>query len=307
MIINLDQLLDVFHQTFIYSEDGHWCPRCGPEVFLSSSYLSLTSNSLLSHQQICTETEPLALIVINSAPSHYLRRKQIRQTYLPFLKVHNIIIKFALGTLYEGQTCNELKKEQEMYQDLIQWGFKDSWRNLTLKTIATLNYHAFHCPTAKYLIKADDDTVIHPQNLVSLLNRNLSFSIVSHLLYFKKVCSNWWSLQFCIPKKYHYKINNLEYFPPYPAGGLYIITRDAISPLISHINSLSDKFFLEDAFIGMVANATQVNLIDDKRFMFSNVLKEEDLDEKTKNAIAIFDCSALQFQKLWSIISNYLT
>jgi len=51
--------------------------------------------------------------------------------------------------------------EQEMYQDILQEDFIDSYNNLTLKSVTTLKYYANLKQDKLLLLKTDDDSYVH--------------------------------------------------------------------------------------------------------------------------------------------------
>lgn len=51
--------------------------------------------------------------------------------------------------------------EQDMYQDILQEDFVDSYNNLTLKSVMTLKYYANLRKEKLLLLKTDDDSYVH--------------------------------------------------------------------------------------------------------------------------------------------------
>ncbi len=63
-------------------------------------------------------------------------------------------------------------EEQEIYQDILQENFVDSYNNLTLKSILTLKYYAGLKKDKLLLLKTDDDSYVHIGQFI----RNFYFS-----------------------------------------------------------------------------------------------------------------------------------
>ena len=63
-------------------------------------------------------------------------------------------------------------EEGSKYDDLLQMGFMDTYRNLTNKGIAALGWVSKFCDQAKFVLKTDDDTFVNLFELLDFL-RNL--------------------------------------------------------------------------------------------------------------------------------------
>lgn len=64
-----------------------------------------------------------------------------------------------------------MEREKHIYDDLIIANFADSYDNLTLKTMATLEWIETFCNQSQFVLKTDDDMFIN---------------VVSYKLYFSK-------------------------------------------------------------------------------------------------------------------------
>ena len=56
--------------------------------------------------------------------------------------------------------------EQDIYEDILQEDFVDSYNNLTLKSILTLKYYANLKKDKLLLLKTDDDSYVHVGELI---------------------------------------------------------------------------------------------------------------------------------------------
>ena len=50
--------------------------------------------------------------------------------------------------------------ENEIYNDIVQEDYIDSYRNMTYKAISAARWITKHCTQAKLIIKADDDALL---------------------------------------------------------------------------------------------------------------------------------------------------
>ena len=55
----------------------------------------------------------------------------------------------------------QIRKENDLYHDIVQEDFIDSYRNLTVKSIMALKWATEHCKNAKLIFKMDDDTLVN--------------------------------------------------------------------------------------------------------------------------------------------------
>lgn len=61
-------------------------------------------------------------------------------------------------------------EENGKYSDIIQWRFHDIYKNVTIKTLAILNWASKYCTISPYILKADDDAYV---NVVELHTNGL--------------------------------------------------------------------------------------------------------------------------------------
>ncbi|CAK9825696.1 UDP-GlcNAc:betaGal beta-1,3-N-acetylglucosaminyltransferase 7, partial [Anthophora retusa] len=105
------------------------------------------------------------IIIVMSAPTHLEARMAIRQTWGHFGQRSDISILFMLGATTDSKVEAILRKEQKTYNDVIRGKFLDSYSNLTLKTISTLEWVDNYCSKVKFLLKTDDDMFINVPRL----------------------------------------------------------------------------------------------------------------------------------------------
>ncbi|VVC29788.1 Glycosyl transferase, family 31 [Cinara cedri] len=64
-----------------------------------------------------------------------------------------------------------LGREHSRYGDLVQCHSRDTYTNLTLKSIAALEWTREFCPSARYLLKTDDDMFIDVRRLLRFIDK----------------------------------------------------------------------------------------------------------------------------------------
>ena len=307
LVYNLSWFDTAFKEVFVYSRTGRWCPRCSPKAFIDRELINLTDQYIINKPHLCENSKPLAFIMVISSVRSKKRRDQIRATWMKDAMAVGMKVVFSLGSsVFHGEST-EILMENEIYQDIVQLSFVDDWRNLTLKTIASLSWYKNYCSHAKYYIKVDDDAVINVDNLVSnLATFSNSHAIIGHLLKTNAPCFVWWRQQHCMPPEQHFKLDYLDRYPPYPAGPMYVMTQAAVILLVNHakLTSRKDLYFLEDVYITLLAREIGIDVIDNPQFLFCSQLSERNFQEKVANAIVIYDCSSKQFNTIWSLIQR---
>ena len=116
---------------------------------------------LCAADEYSNQSAPFLLIVVQSHAANKLERDAIRDTWgtisRDFFRKTPVRIVFILGAVNTTVLRNKIKKESGAYRDLISADFVDTYRNLSLKSLAGFYWARRFCPRAKYLLKTDDD------------------------------------------------------------------------------------------------------------------------------------------------------
>ena len=199
------------------------------------------------------------LIMIISAPAHASKRMKIRNALNKSdLKARGGAFRFFLGVSMDNSTNWEMKKEIDMYQDVIQANFIDTYRNLTLKTSNMINWVDTHCGMIKFLLKMDDDIGWNLDFLFNVLNdlpvsseAFVTGSCSGGVIAIRRKNSKWYITSEEYPDKQ---------YPAYCYGPSYLMSRKAISQLHSVITEVP-FFWLEDVFLtGIVRTKANVDI-----------------------------------------------
>nr|XP_046264017.1 beta-1,3-galactosyltransferase 2-like [Scatophagus argus]XP_046264018.1 beta-1,3-galactosyltransferase 2-like [Scatophagus argus] len=133
---------------------------------------------IINEPDKCAESKPAPFLVLLIATEarQVEARNAIRQTW------GNESVAPALGFIrlfLLGKNDGELgilqqrmlEAESRRYHDIIQQDFKDSYKNLTIKTLMGMNWVAIHCPQASYVMKTDSDMFVNTEYLIYKLLR----------------------------------------------------------------------------------------------------------------------------------------
>ncbi|XP_044765255.1 beta-1,3-galactosyltransferase 5-like [Coccinella septempunctata] len=220
--------------------------------------------------QICPHqgSDLKLLIAVTSAPSHENARTAIRETWGNFAIRKDIAVAFMLGISSNETVNSNIKREQNLFGDIIQGKFIDTYDNLTLKTISMLEWVDKFCSKANYVLKTDDDMFI---NISRLLDFILKRTRETRAIY-GRLAKKWKPIR---NKKSKYYISPQQYkpaiFPDFTTGPAYLLPATLAKEL--YISALNHTYFkLEDVFItGIVANNIKIKRIHAPEFLNKRV------------------------------------
>ncbi|ELR59501.1 Beta-1,3-galactosyltransferase 4, partial [Bos mutus] len=228
---------------------------------------------------------PFLLILVCTAPDNLNQRNAIRASWGRLREVRGLRVQtvFLLGEPGWGSRGSDLVWESAAHGDIMQAAFQDSYRNLTLKTLSGLSWADRHCPTARYILKTDDDVFVNVPELVSELVRrggrweqwetgvgpprkakagdekwDGSPTLGSQpvpLLYLGRVH---WRVQPSRSPGGKHQVSEEQWppswgpFPPYASGTGYVLSASAVQ-LILKVASRAPLLPLEDVFVGLSA------------------------------------------------------
>ncbi|EZA49949.1 hypothetical protein DMN91_011836 [Ooceraea biroi] len=191
------------------------------------------------------------VVIVMSAPTHLEARTAIRQTWGHFGQRRDMSVLFMLGTTLDPRIEAVLRKEQNMYNDVIRGRFVDTYSNLTLKTISTLEWVDSHCSEVRYLLKADDDMFINVPRLLAFVNKHAK----DRNVIFGRLARKWKPIR---NRKSKYYVSQAQFqqsvFPDFTTGPAYLLSNDTVRRLY---NAALDQTYLklEDVFTtGIVAH-----------------------------------------------------
>ncbi|XP_065356532.1 uncharacterized protein LOC135950931 [Calliphora vicina] len=229
-------------------------------------YESGHMNEEIDINQICPNkgANLKLLILITSAQTHAEARLGIRQTWGHFGTRRDVSTAFILGRTTNASVSEALTQENMIYGDLIRGHFIDSYNNLTLKTLSSLEWVDHNCPKAKYILKTDDDMFINVPKLLQFLDAHAKDKRVIY----GRLAKKWKPIR---NKKSKYYISTGQFsaavFPPFTTGPAYVMTGDIVHELYE--SSLEQLYLkLEDVFTtGIVAQKLGVKRVHDNMFL----------------------------------------
>ncbi|NXP52204.1 B3GN3 acetylglucosaminyltransferase, partial [Heliornis fulica] len=192
------------------------------------------------------------LLAIKSSPVNYERREVIRKTWGEERTFEGALIRrvFLTGVADGARDAEKLngllRLEQREHGDVLQWHFRDTFFNLTLKQVL---FHAWledHCPGVRFVFNGDDDVFVNTDNLVRFATGTRERHLmVGQLFRATNPIRLPWSKYF-IPTQ----LLAAERYPPY-CGGAGVLMSGFTARVIARESRRTELFPIDDVFLGM--------------------------------------------------------
>ena len=198
----------------------------------------LKYNLLMKPEKGCM-TSTFLIIFIHVRAGDEESRRVIRETWPD----ENISKPYKLFFMTGTEPNLNLTQELLQHQDLIQYDFIDSFQNLTLKTIACLQFAMQYCASAKYFLKVDTDVSVYLPSLISLLEeKQPKRTVYGKLILNEPVQRNG---KWAVSKD----MIDFDTYPDYVGGSCYMITMDLAADLLVAADETKPWWPVEDAFV----------------------------------------------------------
>ncbi len=242
----------------------------------------------LNPKDLCTRDPhkvPVDLIIaVLSAVSNFEPRKAIRSTWGNLTNFPNVRFAFIVGDSTDAALLNAIREESRIHGDLVQTSIVDSWKNLTLKHVAMLDFVVHNCMDAKFYMKTDDDAYFNLTRVLELLRAveagGPAVAKKIRGLVFRNTT---------IPRDPHSKYyvpysayNQTSTFPDFCHGGGYFMQTELAARLFGQLMK-STHMPSDDAFVtGVLAKKLGIERVDVPNWMrdFDHGVKPQDMVEK---------------------------
>ncbi|XP_061553566.1 N-acetyllactosaminide beta-1,3-N-acetylglucosaminyltransferase 2 [Phycodurus eques] len=215
---------------------------------------------------------PMLLMAIKSQVGNFENRQAIRETWGSsgfvmgefnkkggFVRTVFLLGRQDSSTGPHPDLKNFLDLENQKYRDILQWDFRDSFFNLTLKDLLFWHWLQQYCPTAVFIFKGDDDVFVRTGALLDYLNKRWEENKLqrrantneTHMdLFVGDVIDNAMpnrdpSTKYYVPEGFYKGA-----YPPYAGGGGVVYSRS----LALRLKEVSTRVFLfpiDDVYLGM--------------------------------------------------------
>lgn len=235
--------------------------RWFPELDIANDGLSIErqynkpNKYLIQPHNVCPPNVGIDyLFVVFSAAGYASTRRVIRDTWAKEARRSsgNRVI-FIFGKPGTTELQNALAFESEQFGDVVQEDFRDSYLNLTFKTVAMLRWASIHCPQARFVIKIDDDTLPNLANLYRAMHgqpEDAIYGEVKHGYVPERSPNHKWHIP--------YEEFKGDVVPDFITGGMYVIGGRVVDLLYKATGQVK-PFRMEDMFLtGMCAERARV-------------------------------------------------
>ncbi|XP_053731883.1 N-acetyllactosaminide beta-1,3-N-acetylglucosaminyltransferase 2 [Synchiropus splendidus] len=217
-------------------------------------YMRCRSYPLRVDQPAICREPPFLLLAVKSLAPHFDRRQAIRQSWGRAGVVANqtVVTIFLLGnataTDHHPDLSEMLRYESDQHSDLIQWDYRDSFFNLTLKEVLFLDWIQSRCAGARFIFKGDDDVFVNTYAILDFLKALKEPKAKD--LFVGDVITNAGPHR---DKKVKYFIPESMYvgaYPPYAGGGGYLFSGD-IAARLHNVSRHVVLYPIDDVYTGM--------------------------------------------------------
>uniref|UniRef100_A0A2L2YSE1 Hexosyltransferase n=1 Tax=Parasteatoda tepidariorum TaxID=114398 RepID=A0A2L2YSE1_PARTP len=196
------------------------------------------------------------LIFVASSANHFEQRQAIRETWgLKLLQqAYNYRVVFLLGKTKESEQ-QLMTQESYRYGALVQINLTESFRNLGRKSVAGLQWTKQFCKQADFIMKTDDDILVHVPNLLKALEgaEKTDPLLMCHENRMRQILRKELLDSASIPPTYHkYEVSENElpgkYYPPYCSGMAYVFS-STVRDWLLEASATTPIFFIEDVYL----------------------------------------------------------
>lgn len=208
---------------------------------------------LMNQARACART-PFLLLAVKSLVPHFERRQAIRETWGRARTYGNqtVVTVFLLGSSspvdHFPDLLGILGREAELHQDLLQWDYRDTFFNLTLKEVLFLEWFSQNCPRARFVLKGDDDVFVNTVQVIRFLeelpeNQEEDFFIGDVISNASPQRNQ--TLKYFIPESVF-----AGQYPPYAGGGGYLLSGE-VARRLYNVSWQVALYPIDDVYTGM--------------------------------------------------------
>uniref|UniRef100_A0A4W5MP98 Hexosyltransferase n=1 Tax=Hucho hucho TaxID=62062 RepID=A0A4W5MP98_9TELE len=262
---------------------------------------------IMDQPRVC-ESKPYLLLAVKSLAPHFDRRQAIRESWgrVGVLANRTVATVFLLGSAsavdHFPNLFGMLSHEARLYGDLLQWDYRDSFFNLTLKEVLFLDWFSQRCPDARFVFKGDDDVFVNTWRILDFLH-NLP-EIKARDLFIGDVITNAGphrdrKLKYFIPESVF-----MGPYPPYAGGGGFLYSGE-LALQLHNISQQVALYPIDDVYTGMCLQ--KLGLVPEKHKGFRTF----DIDEKYrgnpcayKSLMLVHSRTPQEMIKIWAWLSD---
>uniref|UniRef100_A0A672FF86 Hexosyltransferase n=1 Tax=Salarias fasciatus TaxID=181472 RepID=A0A672FF86_SALFA len=138
-------------------------------------HMRCRSYPVLLNQLGACAGKPFLLLAVKWLVPHLERRQAIRETRgrAGVVWSRTVVTLFLLGSAASSHDFPDLRgvlgHEAQTHRDLLQWDYRDTFFNLTLKDLLFHGRLTLCCPQAQSILKGDDDVFVNTRRIIEYL------------------------------------------------------------------------------------------------------------------------------------------
>ncbi|XP_069831144.1 beta-1,3-galactosyltransferase 2-like [Dendropsophus ebraccatus] len=207
---------------------------------------------LINQPDKCKNRNPFLVLIIFSTCHDVESRNTIRDTWgnesLYDVDVVRIFL-VGLPVRFPDRIQLLLEEENEYFGDILQQDFRDTYHNLTLKTLMGMEWVTKFCPSASYVMKIDSDMFLNVDYLVhKVLHPDLPIRqnyFTGCIISDSGPMRHWYS-KWYVPKEVYPN----DTYPPFCSGPGYVFSVD-MAKKIYDVSQEIRVIPMEDVFMGI--------------------------------------------------------
>ncbi|KAK9541205.1 hypothetical protein VZT92_001268 [Zoarces viviparus] len=262
---------------------------------------------MVDQPDVCKEP-PFLLLAVKSLAPHFDRRQAIRQSWgrAGVIANRTVVTVFLLGNATPGDhhpdLSGMLRYESVRHRDIVQWDYRDSFFNLTVKEVLFLEWIQTRCAGARFVFKGDDDVFVNTFRILDFLG-GLS-EPKARDLFVGDVITNAGPHR---DKKVKYFIPESMYvgmYPPYAGGGGYLYSGD-IAARLHNVSRQVALYPIDDVYTGMCLR--KLGLAPEKHKGFRTFNIEEKYRSNPcayKSLMLVHPRTPQEMIQIWAWLSN---
>ncbi|XP_064207341.1 N-acetyllactosaminide beta-1,3-N-acetylglucosaminyltransferase 2 isoform X2 [Anguilla rostrata] len=290
-----------------------------------TEYPILTDQPAVCGGELQAAEAPMLLLAIKSETGNFENRQAIRQTWGRngwmegetggrggIVRTVFLLGKQdpSMGLYADLEKLLEIEKSQ--HRDILQWDFRDTFYNLTLKDVLFLRWFSHRCPHAHFVFKGDDDVFLRTRALLDFLHQhkeeiedagqNQKKAIKDFLMgevIANAVPNRQSSTKYYIPESFYKGA-----YPPY-AGGGGVVYSGALALRLGEVSKRVHLFPIDDVYLGMCLNRLGVSPTHHPGFLtFDLPGTDKESPCSYHSVILVHRRSPKEMLRLWSMLQT---
>lgn len=254
----------------------------------------------LIHSTICDENPLQVIVGIPISPSQFAERHAIRETWcnnrsISYGKVRCIF--FCGLSEIDSRIDSFVRDEAKKYNDIVQFGFRNSYLNLTLLQIYSYSWTLQHCSSFSYYVRADSDMFLNLRvtikKIIPFPQKQFAYGIlIRHGIPIRHALSKYYLPTWV----YQY-----DSFPPYLSGCMYIWSRDVVETVLNGTEVVRPIHYIDDVYYGQIFQKNNLTLRTDYKNLYWYQIP---MSQKLwRRVVAAHRYSPIDLLSLWKMYS----